>query len=304
LGGGEELCPINASKWWKDVVNLDKRGEEDWLNEEIERRVGDGASTPFWKVAWRGEVPFIYKYNRLFSISTQQEAMVEDMWEVNEDGGRWAFRWRRRLFVWEENLLTNLMGELDGFIWNNVGDKWRWKLGGEDVFTVKSLYTKLEEGERVNGFITEGEKLVFRKIWKTEVPSKVATFVWKALLDRIPTRVNLEIRRCLPPDIARNCVWCGLVPESTTHIFLHCDMAMNIWRKLMDWLDLNFLMPPNLFIHWECWSGGHFHKKIRKGLMMIWQAIIWVMWRARNDRIFNMSVKRWDEVVDDIKVLT
>jgi len=55
--GGEEVCPYNASKWWKDLVNLDRGGEEEWFNEEIDRRVGDGNTTSFWRVAWRGEVP-------------------------------------------------------------------------------------------------------------------------------------------------------------------------------------------------------------------------------------------------------
>ena len=59
-----------------------------------------------------------------------------------------------------------------------------------------------------------------------------------------------------------------------------------------------------MFIHWECWSGGISNKKIRKGLRMIWQAAIWVMWKARNDTIFNAVVTRWDEVVDEIKVLS
>jgi hypothetical protein len=37
---------------------------------------------------------------------------------------------------------------------------------------------------------------------------------------------------------------------------------------------------------------------------MIWQAAIWVMWRVRNDCIFNGVVIRWDEVVEDIKLLS
>jgi len=244
------------------------------------------------------------KYNRLFSISIQQEATVNEMWEENEDEGRWDFRWRRRLFVWDENLLTNLLNDLEVFMRSLEEDRWRWELGEEEVFTVKSLYGKLEEEGRADVSLSEDERFVFRNIWKTGVPSKVNALVWKALLDRIPTRVNLEIRHCLPPDIGPNCVWCGLVPESTTHIFLHCDMVMNIWRKLMEWLDLNLLMPHNIFIHWECWSGGSMNKMVRKGLRMIWQATIWAIWRARNDCIFNTVVTRWEEVVDEIKVLT
>jgi hypothetical protein len=37
---------------------------------------------------------------------------------------------------------------------------------------------------------------------------------------------------------------------------------------------------------------------------MIWQAAIWVIWRARNERIFNAVETQWEEVVDEIKVLS
>lgn len=64
------------------------------------------------------------KYNRLFTISIQQEARVKEMWVGHVNGGSWDFRWRRRLFVWEETLLTNLMADLEGFAWTNVVDNW------------------------------------------------------------------------------------------------------------------------------------------------------------------------------------
>lgn len=70
------------------------------------------------------------------------------MWVDEVTGGSWVFTWRRHLFVWEENLLNALLGNLDGFTTNNAEDVWRWKLGGEDVFMVKSLYLKLEEERR------------------------------------------------------------------------------------------------------------------------------------------------------------
>ncbi|XP_024640483.1 uncharacterized protein [Medicago truncatula] len=297
LEGGEGSHPNNASKWWKDLVNLDKRGEESWFNEEVERCVGNGANTLFWKEAWRGEVTFKEKYYRLFSISTQQEATVEAMW----NGGIWSFLWRRRLFVWEETLLHSLLGELDGFVRTNVEDRWRWRLDEVKDFKVKSLYVKLEKGEVGERVHSDDENIVFQNIWKVGVPSKVTAFMWKALLDKIPTRGNLEIRRCLPPDFGTRCVWCTSVLETTSHIFLHCDLARSVWLKLMGWLDLNFIMPPNLFIHWECWSAGVMNKKIRKGLRMIWQAAIWSIWKAWNDCVFNGGVTRWDEVVEDIK---
>jgi len=111
-------------------------------------------------------------------------------------------------------------------------------------------------------------------------------------------------RNCLPSDIGNNCVSCVEVVESTPHLFLHCDLARNIWLNLTTWLDLNFVMPPNLFIRWECWSGGPINKKIKKGLQMIWQVAIWIIWKARNGLIFNDEATMWNELVEEVKVMS
>ncbi|RHN53586.1 hypothetical protein MtrunA17_Chr5g0397461 [Medicago truncatula] len=37
---------------------------------------------------------------------------------------------------------------------------------------------------------------------------------------------------------------------------------------------------------------------------MIWEAVVWVFWNARNDCIFNNVNARWEEVVEEVKVLT
>lgn len=127
LEGWVASWPSNASRWWKDLVSLSKGDEEDWFN-ELERRVGNGSSTSFWKVAWRGEVPFMIKYHRLFSISINQEATVQDLCIPISMGGGWAFNWRRRLFVWVNALLTELLGELEGFVASSDEDRWKWRL--------------------------------------------------------------------------------------------------------------------------------------------------------------------------------
>ena len=226
LVGGVRGWPNNASRWWKDLLSLHK-------GEEVVRRIGNGASTSFWKVAWRGEVSFMVKFHRLFTISTDQEATVQDMWSPNLGGGRWNFNWRRELFVWENNLLRDLMEDLEGFVVGVEDDRWRWKLEDDDIFTVKSLYVKLEGKEVGEVGHPEEKRRVFRQIWKSGAPSKVIAFVWKALLDRIPTRLNLVIRNCLPPNIGNYCVWCASSPESTAHIFLHCVLARSVWLNVM-----------------------------------------------------------------------
>lgn len=163
-GGGVIGWPSSASRWWKDLVSLAKGEEVDWFNVEVERRVGNGGTTSFWNVVWRGEVAFRDKYPRLFSISNNQEVKVSDLWIHNENGGSWGFSWRRELFVWENNLLLELLEDLDGFVWRLGVDFWAWKLEGENLFSVKSLYSKLIGRGLGVELKPEGERRVFRHI--------------------------------------------------------------------------------------------------------------------------------------------
>jgi hypothetical protein len=42
-------------------------------------------------------------------------------------------------------------------------------------------------------------------------------------------------------------------------------------------------------------------KKSRKGVVMLWQAVVWGIWRARNDVIFSQKPHVFQEVVEKIK---
>jgi len=59
-----------------------------------------------------------------------------------------------------------------------------------------------------------------------------------------------------------------------------------------------------MFIFSHCWSGWERNKKICRGFWLIWHAAIGVIWRARNNRIFNNQVTEVDELVDEVKVLS
>jgi len=47
-------------------------------------------------------------------------------------------------------------------------------------------------------------------VWKSWAPSKVCVFLWKLLLDRIPTRMNLLRHGVLRDQEASLCVFCGV----------------------------------------------------------------------------------------------
>jgi len=131
----------------------------------------------------------------------------------------------------------------------------------------------------------------------------VVAFLWKLLLDRIPTRRNLARQNCLPSEAPTVCVLCGRAEESSKHLFLHCNVTNYVWRKVKRWLDFSFI-TPNLFVHWECWSMEGRNKRIGKGLWLIWHTTIWVIWPSRNHMIFQNEAKEIDDLVEEIMVIS
>ena len=88
-----------------------------------------------------GGIAFRDRYNRLFELSLLKEETIFGMfslgWGIEHD----AWRWRRRLFAWEEELV----GELR-LLLHNVSlqvdwvDRRVWRLETSSVYTVRSAY--------------------------------------------------------------------------------------------------------------------------------------------------------------------
>lgn len=59
-----------------------------------------------------------------------------------------------------------------------------------------------------------------------------------------------------------------------------------------------------MFIMSQCWNGWERNKKIRRGLWLIWHATIWILWKARNNRIFNNQAVEAEDIIEEVKVLS
>jgi len=133
LGGGRE-----TSMWWRDISAMCR---EEWFANHVSRSVGNGENTFFWSDVWCGGEEFRVRFIRLYDLSLFKGALVSDMchlgWGV--DGEAW--RWRRRLFAWEEGLLGDIILLLQNVNLqvDNV-DRWRWALESTNTFSVRSAY--------------------------------------------------------------------------------------------------------------------------------------------------------------------
>jgi len=116
--------------------------------------------------------------------------------------------------------------------------------------------------------------------------------------------MNWAARGVLEESSSRSRVVCGGRDETEVHLFLHCEEVQRVWKKLMCWLNCNFIVPNNLLVHLECWSKEVSTKKLRQGFWLIWHATLWEIWKARNEIIFNNGTFDVEEVVENIKVLS
>jgi len=152
------------------------------------------------------------------------------------------------LFVWENELLRELLEDLEGHRGTKEDDVWQWRLEDNGRFIVKSMYKKFEGLMLEARSITDEQGRVFLHIWKSLTPCKVLAFSWKLLHDRIPTKVNLAHMQVLPPETSSNCVMCAGVLESLNHLFLHCVFSKEVWDEFLKMVGFLFCVTVK-YVH-------------------------------------------------------
>nr|KYP57260.1 Transposon TX1 uncharacterized [Cajanus cajan] len=167
----------------------------------------------------------------LFTIVV--EGLTGLMREWVDDTWVWEFRWRRERFDWEANQILTLHQILNTFSMKKLkNDYWYWKLEPSREFSVKSAYKLLTSQRTTN----ERQKL-FVCMWKLHVPPKVSLFVWRLLINALPTKENLLRRNIQVEPQHRLCVFCRASLETAPHLFCTCSKVVTIWDQWLTWLN-------------------------------------------------------------------
>ncbi|KAL4561476.1 hypothetical protein LXL04_033642 [Taraxacum kok-saghyz] len=129
---------------------------------------------------------------------------------------------------------------LGSFSFSDQVDRWVWDLSEDGEFSVA------ETRRWIDNIVLPTGLLPTRCCGL--VPRKVNIFVWRILLDRIPSYVALSAR-----GIELNSILypiCGKAPEVLQHLFGRCDVAVSIWEAVTRWLQIPsfaFLTPSEIF---------------------------------------------------------
>jgi len=225
----ENLHSSSLSLWWRDIMNLDAKIsiQQGWFYNNVRLRVENVVTTRFWTHRWLGENTMKDFFPHLFSISKDKERLIADMRSWEAWHWRWSWRWRRALFVWKEELLSHMEVLVKDFVTReNMEDTWVW-LDDVDTFPVASTYKKLEMIYYGGPQQQQQQASWYKLFWSYKIPSKVLTFSWRLLQQRISTRDQLQ-RRGLNINIDNSCVFCNEAMEDCHHLFSSCRVMDDI----------------------------------------------------------------------------
>jgi len=91
---------------------------------------------------------------------------------------------------------------------------------------------------------------------------------------------------------------CRLVDESSSHLFFTCDVAMGVWNMCNKWVgvsNVNHFMPRQHFNHFYLFG---IDGKQNNAWKCMWMAVVWVIWKQRNNIIFSSGT------IDNIEMFT
>ena len=134
-------------------------------------------------------------------------------------------------------------------------------------------------------------------MWCGLASLRVEVFCWLVVAGKVSTVDVLRRKGLTLENINDRCSLCGREDETINHLFLHCDFAAFIWKHFLKVCGISWCLPSSLVDIVEGWRLGPFSGC---GLLM-WKcipfAILWSIWKERNDRIFKGSQTAVEDTV-------
>ncbi|KAL7251725.1 hypothetical protein ACSBR1_013560 [Camellia fascicularis] len=303
MGGGRWLPHlegnIRASKIWSDIINA-VRSQNEFLNFYLDNAViqlGNGRRAHFWLDKWSGELCLKTEFPRLFSLSTDKYGTVSDFYSRRGGLQDWNLDFRRPLLAWEEEEVRRLYILISSVpdIRVSSPDIWKWKADPTGLFSVASVYKRCELS------LGPGRNVAVA-VWHNCAPPKVKFFGWLAWQGKVKTSSFLQRIGILDANANVGCVFCHDEVETVYHILLFCPFVWLLWSHIMKWWGVQWVMPNSVERLLEWWSFCKM-KKIEKQLWKVVPlAVLWSIWKHRNDCVFNGLQPNVEDLCELVKV--
>lgn len=214
------------------------------LKKRISFDIGSGDSVRFWKDRWCGDDKLSRSFPLLFRFAATKEDKVSAVIQVNGEAVCWSPYFLRQPHDWE---LDSLGQFFELFYAQKVNhdreDRVLWVGTSNSKFTVRSFYKDLAMNRRI--------QFLWKQVWKSKAPTRVAVFVYEAVNGAILTGDNLRARKKIYTNW---CYMCKKDGESVDHLLMHCPVAGELWNFLFSLFQIEWVMPSTvreLFLAWS-----------------------------------------------------
>jgi ribonuclease HI len=183
-------------------------------------RIGSGKDIKIWRDKWIPK-PLTYRVQSPRVILDSQACVAE---LIDHDLRKWKEDLISEIFVQDEAKLIQSI-PLSPF---PAEDHITWSGTKNGIFSMRSAYfLEMENLASKHGSSSRSDTgKEWKECWRLNVPNTVKLFLWKALHNLLPTRVNLAKRGVIKDT---SYPICGLEEEFVAHILWNCPSSKDVW---------------------------------------------------------------------------
>ncbi|KAG7579374.1 Reverse transcriptase zinc-binding domain [Arabidopsis thaliana x Arabidopsis arenosa] len=258
----------------KNPRNQDMAKARSLVNKGLIKRVGSGTSISVWEDPW---IPAQFPRPAKSNGSVADPSLkVNDL--IDRRTNFWNIDLLRAFFDPEDVALISAI---------HVGaptkeDSLGWHFTKSGKYTVKSGYhtTRLEKLETNLTFFGPDINPLKAHSWQVHCPPKIRHFLWQILTGCVPVTENLR-RRGINCDTG--CARCGAPEETINHTLFQCHPARQIWALSQIPTAIGIFPTESNFTNLD-----HLFWRIPSEFdSSAFPWIIWYIWKARNEKIFE-----------------
>jgi len=276
------FVPAAASHGWRSICV-----GRDLLKPYLGKIIGSGATTSVWNSPWLSLTEALAPMGPP-TAATQDLTVADLRHPVTLE---WNLSLIREVLPQYESTICKLKPSKTG-----ADDIWAWLPNKTGEYSARSGYFEAYRDENTQelGSLQHLPDFNWRaNIWALKSSPKTKLLLWKASQNALPVGENLRIRK-INDSVA--CAHCGL-EESATHLFFTCSFAQQVWINAPVHRNFN----PNR-IH-SIQEGISIGAKLTclppsgvgDGPLFPW--LMWSIWSARNQLIFNQKQIPSEEVL-------
>ena len=144
-------------------------------------QVGNGSRFNFWEDHWVGDSSFNLAFPHLYRLSSLHNSSIQNFYNMYESTYSWDFHFFINLNDRESSELMVLLGLLNFVHLSSSPNKRLWSLDPSGLFTCKSFFQFLTHSSNTTSFHLD------KPIWKSKAPSKIKSFIWIDVLNKVNT---------------------------------------------------------------------------------------------------------------------